>query len=527
MGLLLKVLKGIDWQRRADRDAIVLAGLGMVVFVIGTVYDVPPVVLQFGLDHADWEVDDIILVVLVLSVAIFIYGYRRYQDLSAEVKARAKAEAEAHSLARHDPLTGLPNRRFFEEALAERLQTLDGAEMLAVVLLDLDGFKPINDAHGHAVGDEALRNFASRVAAILRPGSFLARLGGDEFAIINAHMTSLDTAANLGRRIIGTIATPFVLDSATVGLGVSVGIAVAPNDGTSRDVLLRRADRALYRAKLAGGSSVCFFEQEMDAHFERRISIERELRKAVELNTGEIVPHYQPLISLGDDSVIGFEMLSRWKSDVLGPITPDVFIPIAEETRLICPLGDALLRRACLDAKSWPDDYLLAFNVSAVQLREPGFGLRLLSILAETGFTPHRLEIEITETAIVENIDLVQATIADLRQAGVRVALDDFGTGYATLSHLCSLQIDKIKIDKSFVSKLSDRGNGEVIVRAILGLAQGFGLTTTAEGVEDEKQLLFLKDHGCSEGQGYLFSKAMTAIQVQAFLTHTAQRVSA
>jgi diguanylate cyclase (GGDEF)-like protein len=527
MSLLLKALRQIDWKRRAHRDAIILAALGLIVFVIGTVYDLPPVLLQFGLDHSDWEVDDIILVVLVLSVAIFIYGYRRYQDLSAEVRARAKAEAEAHNLARHDPLTGLPNRRFFEETLAERLQTLEDGEILAVILLDLNGFKPVNDTHGHAVGDEALRIFASRIAAVLRPKSFLARLGGDEFAIVKPHMTSPDAAANLGRRIIGTIAAPLVLDTVTVGLGVSVGIAIAPNDGTSADVLLRRADRALYRAKLAGGSSVCFFEQEMDAHFDRRINTERELRKTVELNSGEIVPHYQPLISLADGKVIGFEALSRWKNDVLGPIAPDIFIPIAEETRLICPLGDALLRRACLDARSWPHDYLLAFNVSAVQLREPGFGLRLLSILSETGFNPHRLEVEITETAVVENIDLVQATIADLRQAGVRVALDDFGTGYATLSHLCTLQIDKIKIDKSFVSKLFGHENGEVIIRAILGLAHGLGLTTTAEGVEDEKQLAFLKDHGCGEGQGYLFSKAMRADQVVSFLNQVGSRASA
>ena len=211
-------------------------------------------------------------------------------------------------------------------------------------------------------------------------------------------------------------------------------------------------------------------------------------------------------------------MLSRWKNDVLGQVTPDVFIPIAEETGLICPLGDMLLRAACLDAISWPGDYLLAFNVSAVQLREPSYGLRLLSILAETGFSPYRLEIEITETAVVENTELVQATIADLRHAGVRVALDDFGTGYATLSHLCSLQVDKIKIDKSFVSKLFGHENGEVIIRAILGLAHGFGLTTTAEGIEDDKQQSFLKDHGCSEGQGYLFSRAMTADQVIPFL---------
>jgi diguanylate cyclase (GGDEF)-like protein len=312
MNLLLSLSRKFSWKRRADRDAIVLAGLTCIVFVVGTIYDLPPVLLQYGLDHADWEVDDVILVVLVLSINVFIYGCRRYQDLSAEVKARAKAETEAHLLARHDPLTGLPNRRFFEETLAERLRALDGPEMLAVLLMDLNGFKPINDTHGHAVGDEALRTFASRLADVLPSGSFLARLGGDEFAVVNQQMTSPAPAADLGQRIIAAIASPLVLEAVTVGLGVSIGIAIAPDDGTSADQLLRRADRALYRAKLAGSSSVCFFEQDMDAHFERRISIEHELRKTIQLNTREIVPHPIPPLWWGDPACHGSRRILVW-----------------------------------------------------------------------------------------------------------------------------------------------------------------------------------------------------------------------
>jgi EAL domain-containing protein (putative c-di-GMP-specific phosphodiesterase class I)/class 3 adenylate cyclase len=239
----------------------------------------------------------------------------------------------------------------------------------------------------------------------------------------------------------------------------------------------------------------------MDTHVQRRIQIERELRSAIKADI--LVPHYQPLVSLKSDRIIGFEALARWENRTLGPIPPEVFIPIAEETGLINVLGDQLFRRACLDANAWPGDFTLAFNVSPIQLRDPALGLRILSILGQTGFSPRRLEIEITESALVENVGVAQTVIDELRQAGVRVALDDFGTGYATLSQLLSFHLDKIKIDRGFVSRLDRSENGQVIVRAILGLAKGFGLTTTAEGVENAGQLAYLKANGCTEGQGY------------------------
>jgi diguanylate cyclase (GGDEF)-like protein len=517
----------LDWKRRDTRDALVLVGVGIISFIVSDVYELPPHLLQFGLEHADWDIDDIIFVVFILSIAMLIYGFRRYQDLSREIKARTAAELEARNLARHDPLTGLPNRRFFEEKLAGHLHLASDARQVAVLMLDLDGFKQINDAHGHMVGDKALCEFATRVLAVLPAEAFLARLGGDEFAIIMPAIGSLDEPANLARRVAATVAEPFVLDHVIVKLGVGIGIVVAPNDGKQADDLLRRGDRALYRAKAAGQSSVRFFEAGMDAHFERRIQIERELRSAVDSESDVIIPYYQPLVALKDNHIVGFEALARWHSKSLGFVAPDVFIPIAEETRLINPLGDRLFRHACLDAASWPGDLILAFNVSAVQLRDPSFGLRLLSILAATGFNPHRLEIEITETALVENLDIVRTVIDELRQAGVRIALDDFGTGYATLSQLLSFQFDKIKIDKSFVARLDQEKDGQVIIRAILGLAKGFGLTTTAEGVEDKEQLSYLRASGCTEGQGYLFSKAIPASDVPALLDQPSRNVAA
>jgi diguanylate cyclase (GGDEF)-like protein len=491
-----------DWRRPATRDVIALLGVTVLASLVAHFYDLPPKLFEFAVEHANWEVDDLIFVVFVLNIAMLICGVRRYR--------------EARSLARHDPLTGLPNRRLFAEKLNECLGRASDASQVAVFMLDLDGFKKINDTHGHDAGDKALCEFAQRISVILRGDSVLARVGGDEFGIIMPEIRSLDDPANLARRIVASAAETFAIEDVTAELGVGVGIAIAPNDGVNPEELVRRADRALYRAKGDGRSCVRFFEPEMDTHVERRIQIERDLRSAIA--SSGIVPHYQPLVSLDGNRIIGFEALARWENGDSGFIPPDVFIPIAEETGLINALSDQLFRRACLDANAWPATFVLAFNVSPVQLRDRMLGLRLLSILGQTGFSPRRLEIEITESALVENIGVAQTVIDELRQAGVRIALDDFGTGYATLSQLLSFHLDKIKIDRSFVSRLDESEDGQVIVRAILGLAKGFGLTTTAEGVEDARQLAYLKANGCTEGQGYLFSKAIPAADIPVLL---------
>ena len=504
-----------DWRRPRNRDAIVLLGYTALAVVIAQTYDIHSRFRQFGMSHRDWD-DDIIFVAFAVCVGLLVYGFRRYQDLSCEIKARIGAELEAHNLARHDPLTGLPNRRFFSEKLDEYLRGVSETQRLAVLMLDLDGFKMVNDMHGRAAGDKALSEFARRAAVLLSGDSVLARIGGDELAIIMPKIDSLDEPTNLARRIEAAVAEPFMIDDTAAEFGVGVGIAISPNDGTEAEELVRRADRALYRAKGAGRSSVRFFEPEMDTHIERRIQIERELRSAIASNV--IVPHYQALVSLSGNCIIGFEALARWESEDLEYMPPDVFIPIAEDTGLINVLGDQLLRRACLDAMAWPATLVLAFNVSPIQLRDPMLGLRILSILEQTGFSPRRLEIEITESALVKNVGFAQTVIDDLRRAGVRIALDDFGTGYATLSQLLSFHVDKIKIDRSFVSRLDQNEDSLVIVRAILGLAKGFGLTTTAEGVEDVGQLACLKANGCAEGQGYLFSKAVPAGEISALL---------
>jgi diguanylate cyclase (GGDEF)-like protein len=516
-GSFFSRLRRIDWRRRDVRDAAVIVGILTAQFVFFDVGDLFLKFADFVKEYEDWGLDDLVLMSFMLCISLMVFSFRRLQDLSREMKGRAAAEDQALKLARHDPLTDLPNRRLFTEKLDDALRrtTSEGCRT-AVLMLDLDGFKAINDTYGHVAGDQILLEVGERISKVIRPDTLLARVGGDEFAIVVPNIASLDDPAGLARRIVGALAEPFMIGSAATTLGIGIGIAVAPDDGTEHDELVRRADLALYRAKAEGQSTVRFFEPDMDAHVEQRMRIERELRNALAAKT--IAPHYQPLVSIAENRIIGFEALARWESEELGFVTPAVFIPIAEECGLIAELGDQLLRRACMDAAAWPADIKLAFNISPIQLRNASLGLRILSILADTGFDPHRLEIEITESALVDNLEIAQRIIDQLRQTGIRIALDDFGTGYATLRQLQTLHLDKIKIDRSFVDRVSCDNESMVIVRAILGLASGLGLTTTAEGIEDGEQLAYLKANGCTEGQGYLFGKAIAAEATQELL---------
>jgi diguanylate cyclase (GGDEF)-like protein len=504
----------IDWTRRDTKDAVFIFGAAIVAFAVVARTGLYETVNDFVLKHDDWHLDDLILVGAVMSVALVVYAYRRLGDLSREMGARCAAEQEAHRMARHDPLTGLPNRRYFGQKLNETLRRLRDGERAAVLMLDLDGFKAVNDMYGHAEGDRALLA-VSRMLSELLPKAIVARMGGDEFAIIVPEMESRDSLAALARRIVAGFGEPFEIDAAFVSLGVSIGIVVAPDDGCSPDILIRRADLAMYRAKTEGRSLISFYTPEMEALAHSKTRMEKELRHAVRTNS--FVPHFQPLVMLKGNRIIGFEALARWGGEG-EPQFPDQFIPLAEEIGLISQLGDQLLEKACLEAKTWPGDLFLAFNISGVQLRDPTAGLRILSILAKAGFDPGRLELEITETVLVKSTDVAQKIIDELRAAGVSIALDDFGTGYATLTQLTSLHFDKIKIDRSFVERLGKDPESLVIVRAIVGLAKGFGLTTVGEGVERENQRACLQENGCLEGQGYLFSKAIPANEVASLL---------
>jgi diguanylate cyclase (GGDEF)-like protein len=514
--LARRTWSGVASLRPSTRDAIVISIFSVIISLVEYYNDLAPKLFKFGLEYRGWEVDNLIFVVFFMSIGFVIFSYRRVKELAIELKARCDAELAAKKLARHDPLTGLPNRRFFVETLGGALMTTSADSRTAVLMLDLDGFKSVNDAYGHSIGDQTLIEFAQRISAIMRAGAVFIRIGGDEFAVILPDIKSLDDPAALARRIVAAVAEPILIGQISTSVGVCVGIAVAPSDGMDPEILLQRADRALYRAKAEGRSRIRFFESDMDAHVERRVAIETGLRAAVAAKA--IVPYYQPVVAFEGNRVVGFEALARWKSDKFGWVGPDLFITVAEEIGIISELGDQLLRQACIDARSWPPELTLAFNISAVQLRDPTIGLRVLAILAETGFNPRRLELEITETALVDNIKIAQTVTNQLRRAGVRIALDDFGIGYATLSQLVSLKLDRIKIDRSFVDRLGKDQESTTIVRAVLGLASGFNLETTAEGIESDEQLALLRADGCLEGQGYLFGKAVPASDVQSFL---------
>jgi len=439
-----------------------------------------------------------------------------------DVTERHAAEARARFLARHDGLTGLPNRLGLQEhldALLPRLAARGG--QAALLYFDLDRFKEVNDTLGHPAGDALLQAVVERIRHRARAdrdgGDFIARLGGDEFALVTAPTTGLagDAAADataIAERLVRAIAQPFDLDGNRVVVGVSIGIALCPADGPRFEDLLRHADLALYRAKNEGRGRWRFFQPEMSAASQARRGLELELRRALELpGQPEFVLEYQPLVAVASHRVTGFEALLRWHHPERGLIPPAEFIPVAEEIGLIDPLGELVLARACREAAGWPAPVPVAVNVSALQLRHGGLVAQVARILAESGLDPGRLELEITEGALLRSTERTVAALHRLRAAGVRVALDDFGTGYSSLSHLLAFPFDKIKVDRAFTGQAVTEPNARAIIRAVAGLCAQLGVTMTAEGVETEAQLALLVQEGCQEAQGYLFGRPAPA----------------
>ncbi len=439
-----------------------------------------------------------------------------------DVTERRQAESKIMHMARHDALTGLPNRVLFREEMQEAL--LRGEE-LAVLFIDLDRFKTVNDTLGHPVGDALLCEVTKRLHKSISEFDTVARLGGDEFGIIQLGARPT-LATELAARIIDTISEPFEVLGNQVVIGASIGIAVAPTDGNESDLLLRNADMALYRAKSEGRGKYHFFQAEMDAQMQARRTLELDLRKALAAN--ELQLYYQPLVDLATDRVAGFEALVRWNHPEHGLISPDRFIPIAEEIGLIIPIGDWVLKQACREAATWPSDMTVAVNLSAVQFRNTTLPLSVVSALGESGLAASRLELEITETVLLQDDKSVMDSLHQMRELGVKISMDDFGTGYSSLSYLRSFPFDKIKIDRSFVREL---GGGKTdcvaIIRAVTRLGRSLGMTVTAEGVETEEQLEILRAEECTQVQGFLFSPPRPAKDIPALLQKLAPRVRA
>ncbi len=426
-----------------------------------------------------------------------------------DITERRRVEAEIEHLAHFDVLTGLPNRVTFRAATNEVLGRLGEEEQAALLYVDLDDFKTVNDTLGHPIGDRLLGEVAGRLTAAIGEGDVVSRLGGDEFAVVQTGLFQPMAATDLAARLIASLSEPYEIDGHQIVIGASIGIAVAPDDATESDVLLKNADLALYRAKREGRGVHRFFEPEMDARMQHRRALEFDLRRA--LDNGEFEVFYQPLVGADTTRIHGFEALLRWHHPERGLVSPADFIPLAEETGLIGAIGAWVLRTAACEAATWPGDVHVAVNISPVQFKNRVLTLDVLAALGVSGLKAGRLELEITEGVLLTDTEATLETLDQLREIGVRIAMDDFGTGYSSLSYLRKFAFDKIKIDQSFVRDLERTADSLAIIRAVTGLCSSLGITTTAEGVETEAQMLRLRAEGCTQLQGYYFGRPMPA----------------
>jgi diguanylate cyclase (GGDEF)-like protein/PAS domain S-box-containing protein len=456
--------------------------------------------VETGLRHLDGSITP---VELILRPIIFA-GRPHHVIAVRDLQARKEAEQHIHYLAHHDALTSLPNRSHFNGRVDQEIAALTKGESLAVLCLDLDRFKEVNDLFGHAAGDTVLQTVASRVTAVLGEREMMARLGGDEFAVLMPGVASPAAASRLAEAILEALRTTSDTPE-TNSISTSIGIALYPDDATDRQVLLTHADTALYRAKTEGRNTYRFFEARMGAEVRERRMLEHDLRLAISRDELRLV--YQPQQEIQSGAITGFEALLRWKHPIRGDVSPAIFIPIAEETGVILEIGDWVLKTACREAATWPRPLTVAVNVSAVQLYNADFVRELHQILLETGLPPSRLEIEITETALVRDFARALTTLRLIKALGIRIAMDDFGTGYSSLSNLRAFPFDKIKIDGSFIRSVNSNEQAATIVRAVLGLGRGLGLPVLAEGVETDAELQFLQDELCDEVQGYLLGR--------------------
>ena len=441
-----------------------------------------------------------------------------------DITLQKKAEERIHYMAHHDALTGLPNRFYMRDQIEVQLRSVRRGASIAILCLDLDNFKQVNDTLGHQIGDDLLCLAAQRLKQSIRETDFIARLGGDEFAIILRGVEQTSVINLTSQRILDALATPFTIDGHDINVSTSIGISVAPEDGCESELLMKRADIALYHSKGLGGNSFSYFEPTMDAKMQERHALERDLRKALENEEFELF--YQPILSAGANTIYGFEALLRWNHPKRGQVSPAAFIPVAEETGLIVPIGEWVIRNACAEAAKWATNIRIAINLSPIQFRSTNLVPTVALALMNSGINPQRLELEITETALLIDTEKTLAALHALRDLGASVSMDDFGTGYSSLSYLRRFPFDKIKIDQSFVHDICLNPGNLAIVQAVADLGRTLGMRTTAEGVETRDQLDLVRKIGCSEVQGYLFSRPVPAAALDQLIASIEGRVS-
>lgn len=494
--------------------------LSAILMFVGTGSLVVPEVVRLLQGHGTGP-NSSLASAMLLNIALIIFGWKRYNDMRREVIMRRKAEVEAQKLAITDPLTNCLNRRSINERTADLIADAEKRNMaVAFLMLDLDHFKTINDIHGHQAGDMVLTTVADRLRNVLPQTALISRLGGDEFAAaFTFNLRDSSVVERIAEQIIEHISLPIDGPTCELAISSSIGIAYAQNGIESAEALLRRADMAMYHSKKNGRNCFNWFESSMHTAIQTQNMLESGMRSGIV--AGEFVPYFEQQINLATGKLVGFEVLARWRSNILGNVMPDVFIPIAEECNMIADLSESIMRQAFQDAKNWDSSLTLSINVSPYQLRDPWLAQKIVKILTETGFPAERLEIEITENALFENIGLARSIITSLKNQGIKIALDDFGTGYSSLSHLRILPFDRIKIDQSFISTYSESPDNAAIVNAIIHLSRSLNLPVTAEGAEDEEIIAFLADLGCEKVQGYFYGQPLSIEQTRWMLARS------
>ncbi|MEM1051431.1 MAG: EAL domain-containing protein [Pseudomonadota bacterium] len=443
-----------------------------------------------------------------------------FRGVGSDVTEQRQSSEKIEYLARYDTLTSLPNRLMLTEALGDALEYAQHwRTRCAMMMIDLDRFKAVNDSLGHITGDKLLAQVSSRLEALMGDNAIVGRLGGDEFAVVIRDASNLDYLRGLASRVISSLSEPYQVDNHTLYVGASVGSAIGPRDGRNVEELMRNADLALYRAKDMGGGEHCRFEPNLHASAEERRKLEVSLRKALGLD--EFVLHYQPVVDARSENIVSFEALVRWNSSEHGFVSPGKFIPLAEDTRLIVPIGKWVLHQACLEARNWPDHVKVNVNVSPEQLLEPDFHQEVIDVLSMSGLRPERLEIEVTESIFMRDASIARNALEQAMALGCSIALDDFGTGYSSLGYLRKLRFSTIKVDRTFVQGASQGSNESLaIINAVVAMAKSLDMTTTAEGVESEEEAELIRNLGCDKIQGFYFGRPMVSEDARRLFDH-------